>query len=44
MKVEISKPGIIPDSLLEEKVDLVTIIVLNNRTVWKNRIHQDFRR
>jgi hypothetical protein len=44
MKVEILRPGTISDNLLEEKVDLVTIIVLNNRTVWKDRIHQDFRR
>jgi hypothetical protein len=44
MKVKLSEMGSIPEDLLEETVDLETIIVLNNRMVWKNRISQNFRR
>ncbi|HVP78063.1 MAG TPA: hypothetical protein VMV04_09205 [Thermodesulfobacteriota bacterium] len=32
----VKKPGAIPKDFLEEKVDLETIIILNNNAVWKN--------
>ena len=36
VKANILETRTIPESLLQEIVDLETIIILNNRAVWKN--------